>query len=143
MNLSKEGDFLISKMQIVHGASGLVTDEFDGLYISDSYITLRVNEPRKFDIRFFNWLSKLPLMYQSALFSSYGVHIEKMTFNLSDYLKRQILTPPSIEEQMAIIKILDTADQDILLLNAKLDALREQRKGLMQQLLTGKRRVKV
>ncbi|MEZ8321657.1 restriction endonuclease subunit S, partial [Vibrio splendidus] len=37
MNLAKEGDFLISKMQVVHGASGLVTSEFDNCHISGSY----------------------------------------------------------------------------------------------------------
>ena len=143
MNLAKAGDFLISKMQIVHGASGLVTDEFDGMHISDSYIALRSSIPKIFDINFFNWLSKLPLMYQHALFSSYGVHIEKMTFNLTDYLARNIKIPPSIDEQQAIVKILITADREIDLLRSQLEALREQKKGLMQQLLTGKVRVKV
>ncbi len=143
MNLAKTGDFLISKMQIVHGASGLVTDEFDGMHISDSYIALRSSTPKIFDINFFNWLSKLPLMYQHALFSSYGVHIEKMTFNLKDYLARHIKIPPTIDEQQAIVKVLITSDHEINLLRTQLDALRDQKKGLMQQLLTGKVRVKI
>lgn len=49
----------------------------------------------------------------------------------------------SIEEQTAIASILQTADNEIALLQKKRDALKEQKKGLMQQLLTGKKRVKV
>jgi type I restriction enzyme, S subunit len=143
MNITEEGDFLISKMQIVHGASGIVTDEFAGLHISDSYIILRSRNHKSLDIRFFSWLAKLPLMYHHALFSSYGVHIEKMTFNLSDYLKRKILIPTTTEEQMAIVGFFSAVDRELDLLRQKLAALREQKKGLMQQLLTGKVRVKV
>ena len=143
MNLAEEGDFLISKMQIVHGASGLVTSEFDGMHVSDSYIILRARELNQFSIHFFNWLSKLRLMYHHALFSSYGVHIEKMTFNLADYLKHRIAIPSSIQEQRAIVGVLETVDRELDLLRAQLDALREQKRGLMQQLLTGKKRVKM
>ena len=48
---------------------------------------------------------------------------------------------PSTKEQTAIAQVLQTADKEINLLNAKADKLREQKKGLMQQLLTGKIRL--
>jgi len=48
----------------------------------------------------------------------------------------------SIKEQIAIAKVLQAADKEISLLKAKADKLREQKKGLMQQLLTGKVRLK-
>lgn len=50
---------------------------------------------------------------------------------------------PSLPEQAAIGEILCTVDQELDLLQQKLVALRQQKKGLMQQLLTGKIRVKV
>jgi type I restriction enzyme S subunit len=50
---------------------------------------------------------------------------------------------PSLPEQQAIAAVLNTADEEIDLHTRKLDALRRQKKGLMQQLLTGKVRVKV
>lgn len=50
---------------------------------------------------------------------------------------------PFIKEQTAIANILSTADKEIEIANTKLDKLREQKKGLMQQLLTGKKRVKL
>src|SRR5690606_26080629 len=42
---------------------------------------------------------------------------------------------PSIEEQTAIAEVLQTADKEIELLKAKSEKLKEQKKGLMQQLL--------
>ncbi|MFN8298373.1 MAG: restriction endonuclease subunit S [Chitinophagales bacterium] len=50
---------------------------------------------------------------------------------------------PSMEEQKAISNILQTADKEINLLKQKLQAYKEQKKGLMQVLLTGKVRLKV
>ena len=50
---------------------------------------------------------------------------------------------PSIEEQFAIAQVLQVADKEIKLLRTKTDKLREQKKGLMQQLLTGKKRLKI
>lgn len=50
---------------------------------------------------------------------------------------------PSLKEQQKIASVLTAADKDIELLQAKLAYLKEEKKALMQQLLTGKRRVKV
>lgn len=49
---------------------------------------------------------------------------------------------PSLAEQTAIAEVLSTADKEIELAKAKLAAYRTQKRGLMQQLLTGKKRVK-
>ena len=48
---------------------------------------------------------------------------------------------PSLEEQKAISNILKQADKEIEIQKQKLASLQEQKKGLMQVLLTGKRRV--
>lgn len=53
------------------------------------------------------------------------------------------LLMPDIEEQIQIVKVLETADQELKSYEAKLEALQLQKKGLMQQLLTGKIRVNV
>jgi len=50
---------------------------------------------------------------------------------------------PPLEEQTAIAQILQTADKEIELLKTKLLQLKEQKKGLMQVLLTGKKRLKI
>lgn len=48
---------------------------------------------------------------------------------------------PNIEEQKAISSILERADKEIEIQKQKLAAMQEQKKGLMQVLLTGKRRI--
>ncbi|MFM4649038.1 restriction endonuclease subunit S [Aeromonas bivalvium] len=48
---------------------------------------------------------------------------------------------PSLEEQQKIAAVLSTADKEISALQQKLDALKQEKQALMQQLLTGKRRV--
>lgn len=53
------------------------------------------------------------------------------------------LNIPSIAEQTAIAQILTTADKEITLLQQQLIQLKLQKKGVMQQLLTGKKRLKV
>jgi type I restriction enzyme S subunit len=50
---------------------------------------------------------------------------------------------PSLPEQQKIATILTTADQEIDNLRAQLNHLKQEKKALMQQLLTGKRRVKI
>lgn len=52
----------------------------------------------------------------------------------------EIFLPP-IDEQKAIADILSSADKEIELLNMQLELYTEQKKGLMQNLLTGKVRV--
>ena len=50
---------------------------------------------------------------------------------------------PSLPEQKAIAEVLTVADNEIATHRKKLDALRLQKRGLMQQLLTGKTRIKI
>ncbi len=142
LRTAKAGDYLISKMQIVHGASGMVTEEFDNMKISGSYISLIARQPEILDIIFFNWLSKLPYFYHQTFISSYGVHIEKMTFNYKTFLKLKICIP-SLEEQKSIIQILENSELVLKKEKEILKKLKLQKKGLMQQLLTGEKRVKI
>ena len=53
-----------------------------------------------------------------------------------------ILLPPLVEQQK-IATILTTVDQEIAVLEQKLEHLKQEKKSLMQQLLTGKKRVKI
>ena len=58
-------------------------------------------------------------------------------------IKKVPICIPSIDEQQKIASVLKTANREIELLSDKLEALKNQKKGLMQKLLTGKIRVKV
>jgi type I restriction enzyme, S subunit len=142
MNVAFAGDFLISKMQVVHGAWALVGKEHHGLHISDSYLSLVTRNPSVLDIGYFDWLSRRKELYLKAYLSSYGVHIEKMTFNLKLFLREEINIPGSVNEQRHIVEVLNAADHELEALQKQLAAYKQQKRGLMQQLLTGKKRVR-
>lgn len=61
----------------------------------------------------------------------------------SNDIKTVHISVPSLTEQQKIASVLTAADQEIERLEAKLAHLKDEKKALMQQLLTGKRRVKV
>lgn len=60
----------------------------------------------------------------------------------TDFFELEIVYPP-IAEQKAIAEVLTAADNEIATHRKRLEALRLQKRGLMQQLLTGKTRVKI
>ncbi len=136
------GDFLISRMQVVHGALGMVRPECDGIYASDSYDVLIAKNEKVLHMPFLDWMSRMRSFWHLTYISSHGVHIEKMTFKLSDFMHEKINLPDDLEEQRQITAILDTADQQLTLLRTQRTALDQQKRGLMQRLLTGKLRVK-
>ncbi|HFQ4967211.1 TPA: restriction endonuclease subunit S [Vibrio vulnificus] len=60
-----------------------------------------------------------------------------------DVEKQKLVVPKSLQEQQKIASVLTAADKEIELLEAKLAHFKQEKKALMQQLLTGKRRVRV
>ncbi|HAX8577544.1 TPA: restriction endonuclease subunit S [Escherichia coli] len=60
----------------------------------------------------------------------------------SDFFSLKVAVP-GFEEQQKIASVLSAADTEISTLEKKLACLKDEKKALMQQLLTGKRRVKV
>ena len=66
----------------------------------------------------------------------------RQNLNLKDFV-RAVVFLPHLNEQQKIASILTAADKEIELLEAKLAHLKDEKKALMQQLLTGKRRVKI
>ena len=82
------------------------------------------------------------------------IHSDKLHGNIKledvrfSYLKKEEvlecpLLMPDIEEQIQIVKLIDTATEELNQYQQKLEALQLQKRGLMQQLLTGKTRVKI
>jgi len=135
------GDFVIARRQVLHGAMAIVPIEFDGAYVSNAYAILRPRDPSELHLPFFNFLSQQQSLYHMAFRCSYGVAIEKMFFRLDWFFKERLRIPSAIEEQKKIVSVFETADAEIDRLQRLLHALKEQKKGLMQRLLTGKVRV--
>lgn len=131
-------DFLISKRQIAHGACGIVTKFLDGAVVSNEY---NVFVPKSgTDIEMFNLMMQLPHYTRLFYLMSDGVHIEKLLFKTQDWMKRQLAMPP-IAEQQKIAAILTTQDKVIELKEKRLAEKQRQKKYLMQQLLTGRKRL--
>jgi type I restriction enzyme S subunit len=76
-------------------------------------------------------------------FSRRATGSTRFTISKSDFEEIETKIPPTLEEQTAIAQLLQAADKEISLLKAKAEKLREQKKGLMQVLLTGKVRLKI
>jgi type I restriction enzyme S subunit len=137
------GDFLVSKRQVAHGAWAMVTPEFAGGHVSKEYAIFTNIAPAKFHMPFFAWLAQTPRMIRLSRVASTGVHIEKLIFDPDVFLRESIRIPADLAEQRQIAAILDTADQELTLLRTQRNALDQQKRGLMQRLLTGKTRVKL
>lgn len=101
---------------------------------------------------------------RTYVLDGFNCNIFYMYYELKQYLPKRIMrtksnsnTPyivkdtlfdmelllPSDVEQKLIAKLISSADKEIETQRKKLEALRHQKRGLMQQLLTGKTRVKV
>lgn len=134
----KKGDFLISRRQIVHGGCGVVPQELDNAVVSNEYLVLHPKAGLRED--YLRWLSHSVYFQQTCFHASLGVHIEKMVFAPEKWFRFQLYLPPE-NEQKRIAELLGVWDQAILKTSKLIEARREFKSGLMQQLLTGKRRL--
>jgi type I restriction enzyme, S subunit len=137
--LIKEGDLLISKRQIVHGACGIVPVELGGSIVSSEYSILKSRPELNLD--FFNHFTHTAYFQQTCFHSSVGVHVEKMIFKLDEWFEWDFNLPP-LSEQCKIAEVLGVWDESIDLLERLIRRVRSRKQGLMQQLLTGKKRFK-
>ena len=133
----KAGQFIYSKLDFLNGAFGIIPGSLDGYET-----TLDVPA---FDVRPTadpQWLLHFVCreeFYSQQLGAAAGGRKARRV-NPSEFLAMKILAP-SIEEQRQIAAILDTADQQLTLLRTQRTALDQQKRGLMQRLLTGRLRV--
>ena len=133
----KEGDFLIANRQIVHGACSVVPKELDGALVSNEYTVLHPVNGLLLD--FLRYYTYTTYFQQTCFQSSVGVDVEKMIFRLKDWFKYKVHLPPE-PEQRKIAQILSCWDKAIDLTEKLIQAKTKFKKGLMQQLLTGKKR---
>lgn len=76
------------------------------------------------------------------MIANQGARHDRLNITSNDFMNMPLPYPP-IKEQEKIANILIESDKEIQILNSKLEKLKEQKKGLMQKLLTGQIRVKV
>jgi type I restriction enzyme S subunit len=119
-------------------------NDFDNAVVTTLYICFGVKDEKKTNPEFFeqyfgaNHLDKGLTKIAHEGGRAHGL----LNVTPSDFFSLKV-TVPSYEEQTAIAQVLQAADKEISLLKAKAEKLREQKKGLMQVLLTGKVRLKI
>jgi type I restriction enzyme S subunit len=106
----RAGDFIISKRQVVHGATGIVPQHLDKAIVSNEYMVAVGNE--NISSEFLTIISTLPDMYRKFFLSSYGVDIEKLFFDAADWKKRNVVLP-KLPEQNEICSYFAELDQMI------------------------------
>lgn len=114
-------------------------DQFDNGLLSPMYVVFSITS-EKLDSDFFLYWMKSNEAKQRINNSTQGSVRDSVGF---DAISSFALKLPKIQEQRKIAKVLSLADQEIETLQKKLDYLKQEKKALMQQLLTGKKRVKV
>lgn len=127
----KAGDYIISKRQVVHGATGLVPHELDGSVVSNEYLVGQSTD--KLNIEFFALLSTLPEMYKKFFLSSYGVDIEKLFFDVNDWKNREILLP-CLAEQIQISKFFKQLDETLVLQQQQLQTLKNLKQAFLEKM---------
>lgn len=110
--------------------------------LSPIYEVLFIKDTSKYDVSFIAQL--ITSDRQIRIFSTMaeGTLVERKAVKVDAFLNTTIYIPQDIREQKAISKIIGCCEREIELLQQELDALKQQKKGLMQLLLTGKVRVK-
>lgn len=122
------------------GMSSVLLEEVERLYLNSFCFGFRLNNFKVLLPQFAAYILRSSNIRKQISILGQGA----TRYNLSkNQLMKLILKLPTIAEQKKIAEILTLSDQEIKTLQKKLDYLKQEKKALMQQLLTGKRRVKV
>ncbi|MCC5916517.1 MAG: restriction endonuclease subunit S [Cryomorphaceae bacterium] len=133
--LVEVGDFVISLRSF---QGGIEYSYYRGL-VSPAYTVLKPKKP--VDEEFYKQYFKSHDFIGHLAIAVIGIRDGKQ-ISYDDFCTVKI-PYPSIKEQTVIALVLQTADKEISLLKSKVEELKEQKKGLMQVLLTGKKRIKI
>lgn len=118
--------------------------EADKAVVTTLYICFSITDKQKLSIDFFEQYCENGEFNQGLIkiANEGGRAHGLLNVTPTDFFSLMMLLP-TLPEQKAIAEVLTTADNEIATHRKKLDALRLQKRGLMQQLLTGKTRVKI
>lgn len=107
-----------------------------------SYHVVRFRLTKNWDILFRGYIFRSDYFYKQAYSLCQGSG-QRYVLSQDDFRKMNIHFPSSVEEQKKIASILNAKEKEIKKLKQLSEKYHEQKKGLMQKLLTGKWRIKV
>ncbi|HEO72395.1 MAG TPA: restriction endonuclease subunit S, partial [Candidatus Hydrogenedentes bacterium] len=128
----RAGQFIFSKIDLLNGAFGIVPEEFDGFYSSSDVPAFSFGTEHS-PTFFLNWLSA---KYQRLDIERTGTSATLKRVSPEKFWGIPILLP-SPPEQQKIAECLSSLDGLIGAEGRKLAALRDHKRGLMQQLFPG------
>lgn len=134
-------DLIVNITFAWEGAIALVGPDGDGALVSHRFPTYVFDISKMLPEYFKHLMVTDRFFYELDLISPGGAGRNRV-MNKGDFLKITVAVP-DIEEQKKIAGVLGGMDEQISLLKKYLEKLKEQKKGLMQKLLTGEIRVKV
>ncbi|EOB4257292.1 restriction endonuclease subunit S [Vibrio vulnificus] len=141
--------FLAERGDLVIACSGISVERFDEkiAFINETHLPLCMNtSTMRFKVKSETTacLTFMRYFMMSDLFKNQIrrqiTGSAQLNFGPSHMAKCFIPLPP-LEEQKKIASVLSCADKEVDILEAKLSHFKQEKKALMQQLLTGKRRV--
>lgn len=130
------GDIGYNTMRMWQGRSAV--SSLEGI-VSPAYTIVTPKEGT--DVQYMGHLFKLPEMIHRFYRNSQGLVDDTLNCKFPEFAKVRVAIPSTIQEQRAIAQVLDASLKEIQQQEVKLEALREQKRGLMQCLLTGRVRV--
>lgn len=137
--LVRRGHFAYATNHIEEGSIGLLTDLKTGL-VSPMYTVFKTGQ--QVHPPFLYMLFKTELYRHIFEVKTNASVNRRGSLRWSQFAKIYVALP-SIKEQHKIAEVIGTSDREITLLQEKLEVLKQQKRGLMQKLLTGKIRVKI
>lgn len=130
------GDIGYNTMRMWQGRSAL--SDMEGI-VSPAYTI--VTPKMGHSPLFYSFLFKLPAVIHKFFRNSQGLVEDTLNCKFKDFSIVKVEVP-QYEEQVAIANVLTTAANELKAYDQKLFILQQQKKGLMQKLLTGEVRVK-
>ncbi len=135
----KVGDLIVNITFAWEGAIALVTEEQDGCLVSHRFPTYLPDE-ELVSARYLRHSLRMPRFTYLLTTISPGGAGRNRVLNKTDFLNLEV-PYPKLSEQKKIAQILDDAETAIERENKYREALKRQKRGLMQKLLTGDWRV--
>ena len=135
----QRGEFAYATNHIEEGSIGY-QNRCDAGLVSPIYTVFKTSDD--VDDGYFFRVLKSPLLIHFYQINT-SASVDRRGSLRYDEFSRIHIWLPSKSEQIAIAKVFDTADQELSLLRNQRATLDQQKRGLMQRLLTGKVRVAV
>ncbi|MFK4784564.1 restriction endonuclease subunit S [Fusobacterium sp. MFO224] len=126
--IRKKGEIIIGKQNYFNGSIAIVSEEFDGFICSNAIMSFKV---KKDNIEYiYNYISQNNYL-EKYKFLANGTGQKELSEK--DFLNFKMILP-SLPEQEKIANFLSMAEEEIELMENKIEKLKEIKKGLLQQM---------